>query len=293
MPSSVPSSPLRYPGGKQSLTFFVKALLQQNGLSGCVYAEPYAGGAGLALRLLQEGVVSKVLLNDKCPMVFAFWKSLFEETEALVDLIRRRPVTMEEWQKTREVTSAPHLHSRLEIAYAFFFQNRTNFSGVIQGGVIGGKKQTGKYKIDARYPKERLISLIRSVAEFRDKVEVYSEDAITFVKEQILPYGEEALTYCDPPYYVKGKDLYLNAYRPEDHKVVAAFLKGLYYTNNWLVSYDLTSETCELYSFASPYSFTLPYCANRVRTGSELMAVSANLSLPLKEGKRINLKELS
>ncbi len=280
MATSSPSSPLRYPGGKQSLAPFVRTLIRGNDMYGCVYAEPYAGGAGLALRLLMDGVVSRVLLNDKCPMVCSFWRSLFWRTNELLQLVDKTPVTMETWMLTREITECPEEFSEIEIAFALFFQNRTNFSGVIDGGVIGGKAQVGKYKLDARYPKGRLLKLMETLSMLRDNVEVSHLDAISFMQAHVLPLDRTCLTYCDPPYFEKGQALYMNAYLPEDHVKVADFLHEHASGMRWMVSYDNAPQIIELYKEDSLYSFDLPYSAHRVRRGKELLALSSDVNLP-------------
>lgn len=280
MATSTPASPLRYPGGKQCLAPFVRALIEDNDMKGCIYAEPYAGGAGVALRLLMDGVVSRVILNDKCTMLVAFWRSLFWSTEKLLRMVEDTPVTIETWHNTREITQFPTKFSDEEVAFALFFQNRTNFSGVIDGGVIGGKNQTGKYKLDARYPKARLISLMERVSSFRDNVDVYNLDAITFMKSELLPLGNSCLTYCDPPYYEKGQALYLNAYLPQDHALVADFLQSYSATMSWMVSYDNAPEIVQIYGKSKLFSFDLPYSVRRVRKGKELLALCDSLKIP-------------
>lgn len=280
MATNTPSSPLRYPGGKQCLTPFVRRLIESNGMCGCAYAEPYAGGAGVAMRLLSERVVQNVILNDKCPMVAAFWRSLFSQTDSFISLVDKEPVTMETWYRTREITLRHKEFSQLEVAFAFFFQNRTNFSGVIGGGVIGGKNQRGKYKLDARYPKARLISLMEKVASYRDRVEVCNMDAIAFMGEKLLQLGDSCLTYCDPPYFEKGQALYMNAYNHGDHAAVANFLLAQSRNMRWMVSYDNAPQIVELYNRMPLYSFDLPYSAHRVRRGKELLALCPGLELP-------------
>lgn len=280
MATSTPASPLRYPGGKQCLAPFVRALIEDNDMKGCIYAEPYAGGAGVALRLLMDGIVSRVILNDKCTMLVAFWRSLFWSTDKLLRMVEDTPVTIETWHNTRVITQFPTKFSDEEVAFALFFQNRTNFSGVIDGGVIGGKNQTGKYKLDARYPKARLISLMERVSSFRDNVDVYNLDAITFMKSELLPLGNSCLTYCDPPYYEKGQALYLNAYLPQDHALVADFLQSYSATMSWMVSYDNAPEIVQIYHKSKLFSFDLPYSVRRVRKGKELLALCDSLKIP-------------
>ena len=292
MGTSLPASPLRYPGGKQCLASFVRSVIIENGMQGCVYAEPYAGGAGLALRLLLDGTVEKIILNDKCKLVTTFWRELFYHTHSLVEMIAEEPACMETWHKTREIIQRPSEFTKKEIAFAFFFQNRTNFSGVIDGGVIGGKNQSGKYKLDARYPKERLISLIEQIAKYRKQVKICCKDAISFMRKDLLPLGESCLTYCDPPYYEKGQALYLNAYSPSDHASVAEFLQGHETEMRWLVSYDNAREIIALYKRSRLYSFDLPYSAHVVRRGKELLSHSPNIILPATAHKILALERI-
>lgn len=280
MATSSPASPLRYPGGKQCLAPFVKSLIESNNMRGCMYAEPYAGGAGVALRLLMNGTVSQVLLNDKCAMLAAFWRTLFWNTDELLRRISETPINMDTWRETREISQNPAMFSDEDIAFALFFQNRTNFSGVIDGGVIGGKRQLGKYKLDARYPKTRLIDLIKKLSRYRDKVRIFNLDAITFMRDELLPMNTACLTYCDPPYYEKGQALYLNAYSPNDHAEVSDFLQSYSKKMRWIVSYDNASQIIALYNKSKLFSFDLSYSAHRVRKGKELLAVSKSLVMP-------------
>ena len=41
-------SPLRYPGGKTKAVALFRDIVRINGLQGCVYVEPFAGGASIA-----------------------------------------------------------------------------------------------------------------------------------------------------------------------------------------------------------------------------------------------------
>ncbi len=271
-----PASPLRYPGGKQCLSAFVAELIRTNEMTGCTYAEPYAGGAGLALRLLMDGVVGDVLLNDKCPMLTTFWMQLFHNTDALLRKVDETPVTMEEWHRTREITMRPTEFAPLQVAFAFFFQNRTNFSGVINGGVIGGKGQAGQYRLDARYPKARLLPLMERVASLRERVSIFNLDALDFLEREVACRGETVFTYCDPPYFVKGQGLYLNAYRPEDHAEVSNYLHKQP-RMRWIVSYDNVPKIAVLYAQDQLFSFDLPYSAHQKRRGKELMVLSPQM----------------
>ena len=60
MPSSF--SPLRYPGGKSQLYDYVKRIIDYNDLLGETYVEPFAGGAGLAMKLLLNNDVKRMIM---------------------------------------------------------------------------------------------------------------------------------------------------------------------------------------------------------------------------------------
>lgn len=279
MGSFSPSTPLRYPGGKQVLAPFIAEVLRKNEMAGKTYAEPYAGGGGVAMRLLIEGIVSHVILNDKCPLLTTFWRCLLFETEPLVRKIRDTPIDMNEWRLCKHILEAQDCFSPLDVAFSFFFLNRTNFSGIIHGGVIGGKKQTGNFKLDARFPKTRLISLIEQVASFRNHIEIYNNDAVDFLHEVVQPQGKNVFVYCDPPYYIKGKELYLNSYQHNDHEKVANVMTSL--TNvPWIVSYDNNDQIKKLYKQHRLFTFDLQYSANEVRKGKELLVMPKHVKLP-------------
>jgi len=136
-------TPLRYPGGKQKLAPFILEVMKENELVGGHYAEPYAGGAGVAIDLLLSGKVSHIHLNDTCPGIYAFWRSVLTQTEALCRRISRASMTIEEWRRHKEILSRPTEHEQIDVGFSMFYLNRCNRSGIISGGVIGGLKQGG------------------------------------------------------------------------------------------------------------------------------------------------------
>ena len=99
IPMSNPS-PLRYPGGKSKFYPLVREILQLNNLLGCTYIEPFAGGAGLALRLLLNGDVNRIIINDFDQHIYAFWHAILNCTEYFCELIQKTPVTVLEWPRT-------------------------------------------------------------------------------------------------------------------------------------------------------------------------------------------------
>lgn len=261
-------TPLRYPGGKGKFAPFVKDLMATNNLSGD-YLEPYAGGAGVALDLLFNGYCKNIHINDYDIAVFNFWKSIVENTEAFLKLIQDTEVTIEEWHKQKHILATPNNHSQIQHGFATFFLNRTNRSGILKGGVIGGKNQDGNYKLDARYHKVNLSKRIEKIGEYKDRIHIYNLDALTLLKQvdELLP--ENSLIYLDPPYYVKGQGLYRNFYIHDDHVKIRDTLDSV--KTKWIVSYDNCPEIKDIYSGYRQEDYDLNYSAYYKMKGSEVM----------------------
>lgn len=278
----IANSPLRYPGGKATLSEFLSNVLVANGLEGGIYVEPYAGGAGAALNLLLSEYVEFIYINDADKCIYSFWKVVFNKTDELIKRICETHVSMDEWRRQRSIYLNYKDYGDVDIAFATFFLNRSNRSGILmKGGPIGGIEQVGKWKIDARFNKSELIRRINKISTFRDRVKIYNQDAIKFLKRYVVgsELEKSALVYLDPPYYVKGKQLYLNHYNHGDHEVLAKFLKSQE-SLKWIMTYDNTEPISCLYSDVIIKAFTLNYSANVVKMGSELMIYPHYLSIP-------------
>lgn len=271
------NTPLRYPGGKGRLTQFVIDVLKLNRLEGGHYVEPYAGGAAIAISLLQLEYVAKVHINDLNRSVHAFWNAVLTEPEALCSRISRTRVSMREWHRQRAVQLAA-CPTPLDLAFSTFFLNRTNRSGIILGGVIGGKEQAGTWKLDARYQKKNLIDRIERIADLSHRIELYNMDAGVLLSKILPKLPTRTLTYLDPPYYVKGKDLYQNHYAHQDHEAIASLVDKV--KQPWMVSYDNTPEIREIYAKHPQRLFGLRYSAQSRYEGSEVLIRSQGLKLP-------------
>ncbi|WP_197051760.1 DNA adenine methylase [Sphingomonas sp. 35-24ZXX] len=287
-------SPLRYPGGKGKLARFMIDLIRLNDLEDGTYVEPYAGGAAIAWELLLKGIVRNVEVNDISPPVFAFWDAVINHTETLCRTITDTPIDIEQWNRAKTVYNNPEKFSSSELGFAFFFLNRTNRSGVLNGGVIGGKEQGGRYKIDARFNKVDLIRRISNIALKRNRIRISNLDAMNFIQERSFFWDRTSLIYLDPPYYDKGQSLYLNAYKPNDHINVASSIIDLR-MKNWIVSYDDVRPIHDLYGMAAKLQYTLNYSAHRKERGQEVMFFSESLNVPymvppLVEIRRTNLQ---
>lgn len=270
-------SPLRYPGGKLKVVDYVKRLFEVNDLCDGTYIEPYAGGASVALSLLFSEYVGKIRINDIDRSIYAFWYSVLNETDALCRLITDTPVNMDVWYEQREVQARKQEVDLLELGFSTFYLNRTNRSGILSGGVIGGKNQDGNFKIDARFNKDDLIDRIESIAEYADRIDLTSMDAVALIKSIRRP-SEKSLCYLDPPYYVKGRDLYLNYYNDDDHRAIAKVIKA--YRGKWIISYDAVPFIKDMYKNYRQNEFYLNYSAGNPARGKEIMVYSDGLIVP-------------
>ena len=235
-------SPLRYPGGKDKIFRFVSSLIKENNLIGINYAEPYAGGAGLALHLLSNEYVGRIFINDLDPAIYAFWCAVLDRTDDFCAWINEVKVDMDSWRlyKEKQLSDDP-----FELAKSTFFLNRTNVSGVLKGGVIGGINQTGRFKIDARFNKEALIRRIKNIARLKDRIVLSNLDGIRFVN-RVNHRKEDYFINLDPPYYEDGKDLYLHFYKEDDHIRLSKYVARI--KKHWMVSYDNEEFILNLYS---------------------------------------------
>ena len=256
---------------------FVAKVCLDNKITGH-YIEPYSGGAAVALFLLFEGFVDHVTINDSDRSIYAFWHSVLYRTDDLCELIKKVPVTIDEWRNQREIQKNKDDMDLIELGFSTFFLNRTNRSGIIKGGAIGGNNQEGKYKLDCRFNKEDLIKRIRMIANQREKIDLYNLDAMCLI-DMVIEHNENlenTLFYFDPPYYVEGHSLYVNYYKKTHHQIVSNKIKQMQ-NAHWIVSYDDAPEIRSLYSDCQMIEYDMFHMAATSKKAKELVFFSPTL----------------
>lgn len=263
-------SPLRYPGGKGALYSLVRALIRHNGLSGCVYTEPYAGGVGTGLALLVTGEVSRLVINDLDVHVASLWRALLQDPAEFRHRIASVPLDVEQWREQKRIfaSDSSNLFDR---GFAAFYLNRTNRSGILNGGPIGGLDQTGNYKIDARFNREDLAERVRLVSLYRSRIDVRQDDGATVAEEMLRE--PHSFVYLDPPYFEKAGSLYLNSFSSEDHRRLSVRLNSMPRAN-WILTYDNVPQVGELYGSRRRREIGLNYSAHRVARATEILVLS-------------------
>ena len=269
-------TPLRYPGGKAKFAPKIKSIIENNDLHGH-YVEPYAGGAGVALDLLFSGICTDIHINDLDLAIYHFWKSITEETEDFIRLVSKTDVTIEEWHKQKEILKQDDI-SPIERGFAAFFLNRTNRSGILKGGVIGGLQQSGNYKLDCRFNKEALIKRIQKIGSMNNKIHVYNQDTEKWLLEIDNLIPSNSLIYLDPPYYEKGQGLYRNFYNHQDHKSIKEKLVKV--KTPWVVSYDNNQNIRDIYQQYRQEEYILNYSASQKMKATEVIIYSDSIKLP-------------
>jgi len=270
-------SPLRYPGGKQKLAPFVSEVMRKNDLLGGHYVEPYAGGAGVAVELLLKGDVAEIHLNDSCAAVHAFWRSILRDTEAFCRRISRASLTVPEWRRQKAIMARRDEYDTLDVGFSLFYLNRVNRSGIVSGGLIGGLAQDGEWRMDARFPRAELIRRIENIARKRKAIHLRNWDAERFIQDYVPRLPKNSLVYCDPPYFEKADRLYLNHYKPEDHRRIANVIQKMKYP--WMVSYDSAPEILDCYGKRRAFLYGLQYAASKAYIGTEVFFFSDELRL--------------
>lgn len=273
-------TPLRYPGGKARFAPQIASIMETNGLVGGHYLEPYAGGAGVALELLFHDHASHIHINDLDPAIYNFWTAVTTQPDEILTLLEETPVSMEQWYRWRKVLRGESEATLVEKGFATLFLNRTNRSGILKGGVIGGLKQDSDYKLDARYKKDVLIRRIEKIAERSKFISVYCEDAFALLRRAHTIMPAESIAYLDPPYYVKGKGLYRNFYEHSDHEQIAQMLQEPGFSIPWVVSYDNVSQIREMYKMSRNLEYGLNYTAQKKYIGTEIMFFASRLFVP-------------
>lgn len=285
-------SPLRYPGGKNKLSAFIANICIDNNINGH-YVEPYSGGASVALFLLLEGFVKKITINDMDRSIYAFWYCVLNKTKQLCELIQKSELTIDEWRKQKEIQNNKKSVNLLDLGFSTFYLNRTNRSGIINAGVMGGIEQNGNFLMDCRFNKTELIERIKKIAKKKKYIRLYKKDAIKLIdKIQQESSDENIIFYFDPPYYLKASTLYMNHYKDDNHLIVSEKIKSIKNVK-WIVSYDNVPEIKNLYSDCIKKEYSFKHTVYNSRVGQEILFFSSNIKLPqIVDWNPINFKSI-
>ncbi len=275
-------SPLRYPGGKVVLAGVLKSILYANSAQGGLFVEPFAGGAGAALKLLSDGHVNGIYINDKDRAISSFWRCVTENSEAFAARIRTVELSIEEWRRQRAIYRRGTRSGRADLGFAAFYLNRCNRSGIVKnGGPIGGIAQSGRWDISARFSRAALARRVEEIGEFGTRVTSSGLDAGTLLRRLDPDHlRERVFIFADPPYYHKGRELYLNHFIDADHDRFAKEIRKVVRAP-WVVTYDDVPEVRNLYGGCQIIPYRLRYSAHKAsQAGGEILIAPPHVCVP-------------
>ncbi|MEW6855118.1 DNA adenine methylase [Streptococcus iniae] len=65
--------------------------------------EPFCGGAAVALKLLLNNDVKKIMLNDFDRSIYAMWYSILYDTDKFINKVRKAVFSIEEWDRQQNI----------------------------------------------------------------------------------------------------------------------------------------------------------------------------------------------
>lgn len=277
-------SPFRYPGGKAFFADELAKVIQKMPGGITSYLEPYAGGAGAAIRLLGADLVDNIYLNDADVRVYEVWRAITQENERFIEEINKTPIDLKTWYLKKDIVDHPNIaNDGFELGFATFFLNRTNRSGIVQGaGPIGGFKQEGAWKLDVRFNKKAIIERVAWIGRNSDRIHLSNENGLSFIKRtsSIIDL-ERSLYFVDPPYVAAGSRLYLNGMMERDHRLLGAYLcSGV--IPHWIVTYDDCPLIRSSYAGANIERLEVLYSLQNKRVEGEILVrPSSSIAHPL------------
>ncbi|WP_199488369.1 DNA adenine methylase [Thalassococcus profundi] len=268
-------SPFRYPGGKGFLAPFLAQHMAEIGVPMTVFAEPFAGGAGSALRLLKDGLVESLILNDLDIRVYSAWRAMLRENERFQERLSTIEPDLATWNACRETVERASSEYSFELGFATFFINRTSRAGIIVGsGPIGGYNQDGKWRLDARFYKDTMLKRIDWLGKNSSRIEITHRNALEFLEWSVKHYSVNSTFYfIDPPYVAAGSRLYFNSMEEADHRALASRLHSGD-VKHWLLTYDRSDLVADLYENSDLYQLEVPYSLGTSRNEREFLVAS-------------------
>lgn len=256
---------IRYPGSKAKIAnqirkFFPDDINLPLWSRRATYAEPFFGAGAVGLGVLDNiWPKAQVHLNDKDYWLVCLWNAVWRTPDELIEHVQGFRPTSEQFYEFKsrdgEIGDDP---CRLGFQKLALHQMSFSGLGAKSGGPLGGRQQMNGngYSIDCRWNPDVLRVTIRRLHQLLNRFR-FLRISCTDFGGVLNKLGDGDFAYLDPPYYVKGPELYSHAMTDEDHERLASILKSSAF--RWVLSYDDCPQVRDLYSFATVRTINVTY----------------------------------
>lgn len=246
----------RYPGGKSKLsTTIIEKLSKLSTTEIQEYREPFFGGGSIGTKFI-NGKKLSFWLNDKDIGIACLWTSVIQDVKQFQEYVMKFvPSTNAFYRFKNELLNLNEMPKSqkaiTEIGFKKLAIHQISYSGLgtKSGGPLGGLEQKSQYKIDCRWSPQYICKKLDKMNIFLKKTNVRDHICTNLDFADMIEDDKcKSLLYLDPPYFIKGNDLYQCSFTLRDHQRLASCLR---HTNHsWLLSYDDCEEIRKLYSWA-------------------------------------------
>lgn len=265
----------RYPGGKSKLKKEILHYIQSGMTKRDIteYREPFFGGGSIGIEVLKLNIAKKFWINDFDKGISDIWSSVISEPDRLCGLISEYVPKVDDFFTFKDkLLKAQDDRDRVLNGFMKLAIHQISYSGlgVKSGGPLGGLKQESQYNINCRWSPKKLVKDIREVNRLFSNVEVHDNQCDNSDFEASFS-GENSMIYLDPPYYVKGGELYQHSFSIVDHIRLMNSLQKMGNRHAWVLSYDDCDEIIDMYSWAEIVRVNCNYTINTSRNKDELI----------------------
>jgi DNA adenine methylase len=236
-------SPFRYPGGKSWFVKTARKWLKNRAKPPTLLIEAFAGGAGVSLAAVNEGLVPKAAFAEIDRDVGAAWQCILNgEAQWLIQKITSFKIGRRKIE--RLIAEKPN--SKRDRAFRCILLNRTARGGVMTAGAGLLRKGEDEKGIGSRWYPEELANRIRAVSALKSKLGFTRENGFDLIRKHLQ--RKHAFFFIDPPYTKAAPRLY--KHWNIDHEELFRLLSRAH--GEVLMTYDNTAEIRKL---AKKYGF--------------------------------------
>ena len=294
---------VRYPGGKSKVCDQIAMRLAEQAGHACLeYREPFFGGGSIGLKALSDNRdITKLWINDKDIGIACLWTSVIKYHDDFKERVCRFRPSVEAFYELREelttVSKMPAERDRIvDLGFKKLAVHQTSYSGLgtKSGGPLGGAEQKSRYKIGCRWSPDYVCKKLDRLHDLFATAEVRGNCCTNLDFADVIEDTHcRGLLYLDPPYYIKGNDLYQHGFTDEDHERLANALRDTEHA--WVLSYDDCHEVRQLYRWATIEPLDVNYSITAIKdkdTGNRLSRTKTELLICPKQTRSATLSAL-